>query len=45
MTKLDKDPSEQQEEKPGRRSARKNKKEQRDAARATTIAFSSEGFY
>ena len=45
MTKLDEDPNEQeehkQEEQPGRRSTRR-KKEQRDAARATTIAFSSE---
>ena len=39
--KLDKDPSEQEEQLGRKRSSRKNK-EQRGAARAATIAFDSE---
>ena len=41
MTKLDKDPSEQEEQLGRKRSSRKNK-EQRGAARAVTIAFDSD---
>ena len=41
MTKLDKDPSEQEEQLGRKRSSRKNK-EQRGAARAATIAFDSD---